>query len=192
MGCTSSVLSSSSWAIWAFEESKWPRATLNKFNQRFNFENPTHLNDWLDVDLIADRSEAIERQIYYPFIVLFLMIAARYPLFDDWSTPIGLIIVMGLSALYMVSSAFLLRRAAEQCRQDNLDRLWKKLVSVTGQGSKATALREQLEMLTHEIMAIQRGAFRPLGQQPFLRAVLLLLGGSGGLVILQYLPLANL
>jgi hypothetical protein len=174
------------------KESKWPRETLIKFNQRFNFDNPTYLNDWLDVDLIAERSEAIGRQIYYPVIVLFLMIAARYPLFDDWKAPIGLVIVMGLSVLYLVSVAYLLRRAAERCRQDNLDRLWKKLVSVTGQGAKAAPLKEQLEMLTREIMAIQRGAFRPLGQQPVLRAVLLLLGGSGGLVILQYLPLLNL
>ena len=50
---------------------------------------------------------------------------------------------------------------------------------------------ELLRRITNEIRAVRSGPFRPLSQEPVVRAILLLLGGTGGITTAEFLFLSR-
>ncbi|MCK7493891.1 MAG: hypothetical protein MZW92_23335 [Comamonadaceae bacterium] len=74
----------------------WPERTLQTFHARTGVP-VEYLDDWIDLQFIARRTRAIGTLIYYPFIVLSLMLVARSSFFDDWYTPPTVLAVATLS-----------------------------------------------------------------------------------------------
>ena len=117
--------------------------------------------------------------------------ASRLPHFDNWPTPTGLSIVIIVSLGYAISSAVILRRAAERARALVLQRLSTRLATL-GTDSTQTAdtyerLVRHLELMRRDVESMQEGAFGSITQQPWVRATLLLLGSGGTLVLLELL-----
>jgi hypothetical protein len=165
--------------------SQWPPETLEKFaTKRGMSAHPDDLSEWLDIRLIGERTQVVGRLIYYPFIVLLLMIVARSSLFDRWSLPWELILVFGLNAAYVIGCAVALRSEAKKARQRVLDMMNQKLSEALESGEDRV---ERIRLLIEEVEANREGAFRPLSEEPAIGAILFLLGGSGGLVLLEYL-----
>jgi hypothetical protein len=69
-------------------------------------------NEWTTIRFIARRTEAVGKMIYYPFLVLFLLIISRNYFFDAWKWPVSLIIIQGFNVSFALFSALHLRRVA--------------------------------------------------------------------------------
>jgi len=144
------------------------------------------LVDYLNIDLIARRTEVVSGLIYYPFITMSLFILSRLSLFDYWTWPLPILILVGFNIIYAAFSAAHLRRTAEQGRQRSLQRLNDLLIAYVAGGKKqeARTTREALSLIRAE----NRGAFAAISQHPLLRALLLPSGSAGLWALLQYFP----
>lgn len=170
----------------------WPQRTLNHFRAQMGPLPPRLLDHWIDLQFAARRTRVVTRLIYYPFIVLSLLLVARHRAFDDWELP-WLLIGMGLLSLAIVlACAVALRRSVEQSRQAALREVDHALLRVAAPQAAEPVVTPQLQWLRREIDALREGAFAPFSQQPLLKAVLLPFATLGGTAVLDYLAMANL
>lgn len=148
------------------------------------------LNPMARIRLIVERTRIVNRRILYPFLVLFIVIAARSHYFDNWDFPPVLILVLTVNSLVALASASLLYLAAVGMKrtvlasiQENLDRALtqdenKPLKPVKSSPGLSS---DRLRQIIDEINSIQQGAFVPFYQQPVVQATLL-----AALAFLQY------
>lgn len=54
---------------------------------------------------------------YYPFTLILLLIAARHPLFDNFDSPVGLIVFLLFSCTALLGSTLFVRRRTDQARK---------------------------------------------------------------------------
>jgi hypothetical protein len=167
----------------------WPASTVQSCCGQYGV-SPGFAMEVLNIKLIASRTDTISRLIYYPFLVLFLMIISRITYFDDWDLPLGLAIVFLLNALYLVYCAIVMRRTAVSARDAAIDRLEKEQMKVTKMGGRESPLSEQVDLIVKYLREIHSGAFVPIHQQPLVRSLLLPFGALG-LSVLDYLSLAS-
>ncbi len=163
------------------KEPQWHLDSLEQFRGRTGLAG-AELGNWMVIRLIARRTEVVGNLIFYPFLVWFIIFVSRLRYFDNWRTPIGLAIVISMSAVLAWSCAFMLRRAAERLRTDILERL--------ATGGHAAGLpdrdhQERLQHLIEEVKAMQRGAFAPYYNNPLVHSLLVPLGGFGGMQLLD-------
>lgn len=180
----------------ASEPTKWPDHMLEEAGKRLGITlggdapdaaiKEACISHWLDIKVIEMWTDIVSPIIYYPFIVLCLMILSRSPLFDNLGTPYQLMVVFGVSGLYAAACAFKLRGVAERARGMALERFTHLLVRAKGQAG-APAIASQIEIMTREIESLRRGAFAPLTEQPVVRALLLPISSAGGLTLFRYL-----
>jgi hypothetical protein len=172
----------------------WPPAALTNLRGRWSRTEgatvPSNdlLREYLDIDFIAGGTDFVGRLIYYPFIVISLLIVSRSSIFDHWTWPVALLIIVGFNAGYAAFSVFYLRRTAERARQISLKRLHDMLISYTAMGEgeekEAKTIREATTLIQNE----DRGAFAAISQQPLAAALLLPSGSAGIWALLQFFP----
>jgi hypothetical protein len=138
---------------------------------------------YYDIAFVAERTEVVARLIWYPLIVLAVMIMARSSYFDNWTWPYSLLLILCLNALWAFGAAALLRRAAEQLRAEAISKLQSLRVASYNNPDR----RQTFGELIDEIRALKKGAFAPLSEQPFIRAIILPSGGLGLLAVGQRL-----
>ncbi|GKS59670.1 hypothetical protein YTPLAS18_31970 [Nitrospira sp.] len=134
------------------------------------------------LQIVARLTGRIDRFIYYPAILMAIMLLARWEYFDNWHVPLGLALVIGLNALYVVVSAVLLRRASETARQTVVGRLSRQAGSRAGPTSS-----ESINELLERVSALREGAFLPYAEHPIFRAVALPSGAYGFVMALDIL-----
>ena len=179
--------------------SKWSDGTVARFTR--DVVEPTdkplpeklttnnYLRDYIDMRLIAERTEAIGGLIYYPFVILLLVVCARSTIFDNWNWTTSLLVMLGVTAALIGLSAYGLRLAAEQARDIALRRLNSELLrAIARQDDIAKAL---LETVIGAVRNVAEGAYRPFTEQPIVRALLIPFGGYGGLAIIEYFLLGK-
>ena len=146
------------------------------------------LREYLDIDFIARGTDFVGRLVYYPFIVISLLIISRSSIFDYWTWPLALLIIVSFNAGYAAFSVVYLRRTAESARQRSLKRLHDMLISYTaigkGEEKEANTIREATALIQNE----DRGAFAAISQQPLAAALLLPSGSAGIWALLQFFP----
>lgn len=146
------------------------------------------LDEYLDIDLIATRTEVVGSLIYYPFVLITLLIVSRISLFDNWTWPPALFVALACNGGYAIWSAAMLRRTAEDARQAALKNLNDILIARTAEGqasgAEAQTARETIAMISAE----DRGAFAAISRHPLIGALLLPSGGAGIWALTQYLP----
>jgi hypothetical protein len=178
-------------------DTRWPKETYKKLRARRRFhvggcgeDKPpaTVLCDYLETELIATRTEVVGNLIYYPFIVLFLMVVSRSSIFDRWDWPVSLILVLLFNATYAAWSAFSLRHSAEAARRKTLDRLDGLLVGHMAAESPDKSAIDVIREIASAIRAENRGAFASISHHPIFGAILLPSGGLGIWALTQYLP----
>lgn len=145
---------------------------------------------WLDVKLIAAVTRPVGNLVWYPVVVLILIALARHPLFDAWSVPPALILVMALAVVYAIGCAWALRRAAERVREEALHQLSAALLRAQGRTDAKDCI-EPLRTMMASVIAARDGAFRPFSQQPVVQAMLTLISSLSGLALLDYSSMAN-
>ncbi|MBI4002482.1 MAG: hypothetical protein HY348_11950 [Nitrospira defluvii] len=142
------------------------------------------------VRLIGERTRIVNRRVLYPFVVLFIIIAARNHYFDHWDFPPVLIMVLTVNSLVALASASLLYLAAVGTKRTVLASIQEKLDRALTQDenkplkpvkSSPGPSSDRLRQIISEINSIQQGAFVPFYQQPVVQATLL-----AALAFLQY------
>jgi hypothetical protein len=165
------------------QDTNWPN--LPRMIDHSQFRGKDAVSDWLDIRLLAVRTKEVQKLIYYPFIVLAIIILSRMTVFDNWDFPTALLVVWGISGGYAVASAVLLSAAAEEARRMAIARLADKSRQARKEGRSEDA--EELNRTIEEVKEDREGAFAPWTQHPVLRAILYPSGGLGLITSLQYL-----
>lgn len=146
------------------------------------------LDYWIDLIFIEKHTRSVNTLVYYPFVVIALSILAQSAVFAAYpgGRLIGVAEVIGLSMIFCCALA--LRWAAERARRSAEHRFAQELIKAgdkdPGKGKWGS---KQLETLLDRIKNLDGGAFSPLLEQPFIKALLLPIG-SFGWVALQDLP----
>jgi hypothetical protein len=138
---------------------------------------------------------AMTQMIYYPFTLLFLLIAARNPLFDNFDWPVVLIVVFSISSGVLLGSTLILRRSADQARKNAIAWLERRIAllkwQLTGFPDDARPELERTMLVRAEWQLAEvnkiGGAALSEGflSNPLLRAVLIPLGGTGVLQLME-------
>ncbi|MDQ1301791.1 MAG: hypothetical protein QG637_1713, partial [Chloroflexota bacterium] len=134
------------------------------------------------IDLIAQRTEVVNRLIRYPFIALLILIAGRNDYFDIWNYPVVLLFSWALNILLALLAAFLLYQAASKAKAAMLTGLSRQMVQALGVGQDRDVRMKQVQFIIDEVEENQQGAFVPLYQQPVIESSL-----YGIVALLQYL-----
>jgi hypothetical protein len=171
----------------------WPAETLENLGLGAWVEPNGRGADvvWLDVKLIGAITEPVGELIWYPMLFLAVIALARASVFDAWALSPALIVVLAIGFIYAIGSAFMLRSAAEEVREDARRQLERALARALDCPDSAACV-ERLRTLLDKVANARLGAFRPFSQQPAVRAVLTFLGSISGLALMEYLSMANL
>ncbi len=140
------------------------------------------------VRVIAEHTNAVMKIIYYPFIVVLLMLVARTSLFDYLNLPVPLILIFLLLFGALVWSAYEVRLAARAAREEIISQMRGTLTKTLADKSQSPRV-EQIKLFITEIQHEQRGAYGPIVRDPIVGSLALVFGGSGGLLLIQrFLP----
>ena len=171
--------------IFTYGVTKWePDISLGR--ERIPPLDEEDLSRYRDISFVAQRTEAVAPLIWYPIIVLAVMFVARSSFFDNWPWPLSLILIFALNVMWALGSAAFLRRAAEQLRESAISNL--QLLRVLSFSKPDPEKRRQtFDELITEIRNLKKGAFAPLTEQPFVRAILYPSGGLGLFAVVQRL-----
>ena len=194
------VLNESSRAIWfargLASRDDWPDAVLVRFKPTpwlDHAESPiirNAIDHWLDVEVISRVTDPIQRIIFYPFVVIAILITARCPLFDAWNMPGFLIVLFSLCITMLVSVAVILRRTAEDLRRRASLTITQGLLHAKTLGEREKA--EQLQALLDYLKDLRRGAFAHFSRQPLAHALLTVIGSYSGIALLEYVRISGL
>jgi len=150
----------------------------------------------------ARRVGKVNPTIYYPFIVLFLVITSRNPIFDHFDWPLSLTISLIFSVLMLSGMAVMMQRKARTILQVARQRVTLAIydtkitkepnqVKEAKNREEAKEKREEHEaLLTKELNILDSlSETIPLGifSNPLFKAILLPLGGTGLFRILEVL-----
>ncbi len=136
-------------------------------------------SELLKIRLAGEHTRVIASFIYYPFIVLLLMIVARHPIFDRWDFPPALIVVFAFNFLLAGTATWFLRRRAEDVRGEALDALRAR--------SFALPKLADVDQAIDQIRSYRVGSFGHLREDPVLRAALIPFGGVGAIQLMELL-----
>lgn len=162
----------------------WPAGAADRLKLQ-SAENLAKARELLKIELIAQRTEVVNRLVRYPFIVLLLMMAARNHFFDNWNFPLTMIVGWTVNVLLAVAAALLLYRAAEQARNASVTRLNHQILQGLDRGAAGEQDVKLTRHVVEEIEGVGQGAFVPLWQQPVVESSF-----YGVLALLQYLYLS--
>jgi hypothetical protein len=180
----------------------WPRQSTRKFRAFLGVDGSS-VDDWISTKFIALRTKCIIGLIYFPFIMVAMLIVSRSSFLDSFAPNLTLIVSQGASLAVLIGCVVWLRWEAEQMRKTVKMHLTDALIGAKGDeaseesrdaaagGTEASRRRERraarLQELIDDVDSLQEGAFSPISHQPMLRAVLLPLGTYGGSALVDYL-----
>jgi len=169
------------------KKSYWPDATFERHKYSVNPrpDNENDLADYWDILLIAKRTEAVGNKIYYPFVILLLLIVARLKYFDNWTWTPALIVALSLHFSLALYAAWRLPAVAREYRDRVVERLRRRRRQAL---MAAQRIPEVSDIMIEDVQSTHQGAFSYLWDQPAIRALLLPSGGIGLVTLLQYLP----
>jgi hypothetical protein len=165
---------------------EYPLATTNHFSRLRGDVDRRYLDEWIDLQLIADLTAQVGRLVYYPFIVFFLLLLARNEWWDRWPWPWPLITIFILNLTLAAASVIILQNAARKAKNEaivTLEAKVKRLQAAMAESQVQNNVNQAKELL-EEIRTLRRGAFVPFWENPVFRSILL---PSGGAVVLQIL-----
>ena len=107
------------------------------------------------IRLIAERTEEIEHMIYYPFLVIIIMLVSRSSYFDNWGLPQGIAIVVAINILMLISAGVEMRHEAEKCRDEVIEKLNVKSLEVKGYSTPSSKTDSaQIQQLISDVKGI--------------------------------------
>jgi hypothetical protein len=169
-------------------QTAWPPKTMEVFNGRLDMRLQSHLvHDWIDLEFVAKRTRCIGSLIYFPFVLIALLIVSRSTVFANYPPCLTILIAQGISLCVVFGCAIMLWWAATAARDTAKQKLADGVIFARGHYANARGhyAAEQLETLSSRVDQLKEGAFSPFSQQPLVRAVLLPLGTFGWNVLIE-------
>lgn len=142
-------------------------------------------DNWIDLSLIGERTATVSSLVYYPFLVMLLLLFARSTLFDNWHWPVGLVVPLAIIIVILITCMVVLRREAERARGLAVAKVSRRLLIAKGRSDDSAKIAAQLELMLKAIQDTREGAFASIPQQPLVKALLIFLSASG-LALLEY------
>jgi hypothetical protein len=171
------------------EPDVWPRKTLQEFSDRLGLPQ-SFLGDWTNLIFLSKSTEFITTLIYYPFLIIALLVISWSGLFTGYGVNFPELVTMGIGVLIVISCAAALRWSAEASRAKVRRRVNDQIVAAS-KLDDGGSYAGQLKMLLQRVEELREGAFSPFSQQPVVRAALLPLGSLVGMMLLEYYLLAS-
>ncbi|SER28222.1 hypothetical protein SAMN05421690_101645 [Nitrosomonas sp. Nm51] len=170
-------------------EVMWPREVLDIYINKYGVsQNEDLAKNKLKMDMISRLAGDVNSFIYYPFMILFLLILSRSHYFDNWHYTPLLFMIISFTAVIALGSAIRLRKAAINARDDYLEKLnfcyWQSIARDAQQ--KNDAMHHGIRLLTEEVKNLNTGPFQPIGRHPIVLSLLMPLGSVGGLYLIEY------
>jgi len=145
--------------------------------------------EWQETRIIAMLSDDISRMVYYPIYVILLLLAAQSDYFDNWDMPYTLVLVATVNVGISLYFAIMLRRSAVRARAVSLEKIHhveSEVLAIQDDDQRERIMRK-LIFYKELIQNIRQGAFLPISEQPWLRALTLMFGGGSSLLLLQFM-----
>ena len=149
------------------------------------------LDDWIDVQVVARRTEVVSPLIIWPLVVVAMILLARSRLFDNWAFTLPVALVGAAYLAWTVTLSVWLKVVCERLRDQALQRMNADLQWLAGGSADQAKLAEPMKRLIAAVTDERRGAFAGLMEQPLFRGLMVPLGGVGGAQIFDYLLLAH-
>lgn len=179
------------------EGNDWSAELCRDFGRRLGLQDKldaaprdTLLDTWIDMRFVARFTARIGPLLYFPFLLLALMIVARWSAFDNWDFTPGLVIVLAVSFVLACFNAIRMQRAASHARKSALGRLQALAIRVNGGADPDYPAMPVVQTLIKAIQDLREGAFVPFVEQPLVRAVLIPFSSAGGLYLMDLFALA--
>ena len=134
----------------------------------------------LAVQTYACRTAQMGRLIYFPFLIVLLMVVARNRVFDNWDVQWPLAFLLSSILAGTVLEVAMVRATASKLRDAVLE-----LLSNVALHLPVGVKKELVEGVTERVKAEKRGAFRPLFEDPVFAAIAIPFGGTGTLVLIE-------
>ena len=164
---------------------RYPVTTRRHFSRLKGGIDVEYLDEWIDLQLIAELTEQVGRLVYFPSFLLLLLILARNSWWDCWSWPISLIAVFACNFMLALASVVILQTAAREAKRKGEASLAAKIKKLQAQAAPSVAQNNavQAERLLDEIQHLNRGAFVPFWDNPVVGALFLSSGGTTALQV---------
>ena len=162
------------------------RGELGKLRKGLNDARRREMSELFTIQLIARHTRLPGRMLVFPFLLAMLIASARLSFLDSWDVGLTLMSVISLMLFGVLLGGFMLRKNAEKARRKVLRRVRDELFDALAdsrQDSRVSRLRNVISNVENE----QRGAFRPLSEDPVIAAAFIPFGGTGTLVLLEQL-----
>ncbi len=153
-------------------------------------------NNWIKARLIARFTKAVDNIIYFPFIIILMLIVSRFRIFDNWNMPLPLVIIFATNFLLASYFGFRLHKYAKKAKDKILKEMENEEIALFSKGPSSNKKeelrldRKDLQVLAKNIIektrAIREGAFVPFWEQPILQSVMIPFSGYGGFALLEY------
>ncbi|MEN6623190.1 MAG: hypothetical protein ABFD50_16785 [Smithella sp.] len=168
---------------------EWPKKSLEKYldnnEQQLHEEQEKFLSEWLTVNLVAQRTKAVGRLIFYPLIIWIIMYFACHSYFDNWRTTIPLAVILTSGVIITWVCALMLRFDAEHLRKKSILRLKEQKILLLLR-KDAQDIKNQIDKTIEDIQSIREGAFVPFSQHPVFQSIMLALSSVGGTYLLEF------
>lgn len=162
----------------------YPKSTRRHFSRQMGRIDDEYLDEWIDLQMIAELTERVGRMVYYPAGLVLLMLVARNSWWDCWTWPVWLMVIFVLNFILALASVVILQHAAREAKRKAEQSMSAKVKKLQSQVAPSDAQNNatQAEKLLKEISELQRGAFVPFWENPVVGAVFL---SSGGTTVFQ-------
>lgn len=141
------------------------------------------VNDLEHLQFLGSVSEPVEQTVYYPFLVLAIVIVSYGSYFADWGLPLTVGFYACVIAAVVLIGAWSLRRAASRAKTSMIERVRDRVLALPTNKPERASLQAVLD----EIKEYRKGAFGSISQHPVVAALLLPSSGLGVWALLQYL-----
>lgn len=161
----------------------WPAATRKIYDGRLRLETKL-VQDWIDLDFAAKRTNCIGSLIYFPFALIALLIVTRSTAFANFGPSLTILLMQGLSLAVVFACAIMLCWAAKKVRDTTRNHLEDGIIRAKDSDADGH-FASKLESLLTRVDLLKDGAFGSFTQQPLVRAVLLPLGSFGWTALIE-------
>lgn len=163
-----------------------PDGLLERFG-RGPYCRVDHLSEWIDIRFVARLTEDVGYFIYFPFLILLILIVSRLSFFDGWGITGGLWLIFLASGICAISNTVVLERTARKVRRKTLTDLLMDLAIAREQENGSDSTVKQIEWLITEVRGFRHGAFAPVFHQPVARTMIAIAVSSALLLSEQFL-----
>lgn len=143
---------------------------------------------WSDrIKAIGTVTQYVRSMIFHPFIIAALLTVARSPVFDNWSMPLGLVLVLLVSFVLLLACGYAIKWPAGEFRDLALETLRNELQGRTLDAAMQTRSEHghsearivQLNVEISKVESFNAGAYGSILQSPIAQGLLVFASGGG-------------